>query len=254
MDKKRPFYHEYAWAYDLLVDSNTYKQLSFIKTIVSLHLLPQPLQVLDAGCGTGSLAIALAGDGHQVTAIDLSEPLLEEAKRKNTNEQNLTFVTVNILELETSNTYDLIVCRGVLNDFTLDEQREKLFSIFHKALRPNGLLVADVRDWEATQQRKTEKPLYKKKVKTNKGTLTFTSVTHLNPTSQTLEISESHRLETKKGTFDSDSFFVMKCWNLNEIVQYSQKVKFSVENLLGGYDINTKKGETDRIVFVLKKL
>jgi SAM-dependent methyltransferase len=38
--------------------------------------------VLEIGCGTGSLAAALAGLGASVTAMDVSEPLLSEARKK----------------------------------------------------------------------------------------------------------------------------------------------------------------------------
>lgn len=38
-------------------------------------------KALDAGCGTGFLAILLAQDGWEVTAIDSSEAMLEEGKK-----------------------------------------------------------------------------------------------------------------------------------------------------------------------------
>lgn len=44
-------------------------------------LPPAPLDVLDVGTGTGQAAIVLAGLGHRVTGIDLSEGMLEQARR-----------------------------------------------------------------------------------------------------------------------------------------------------------------------------
>jgi 2-polyprenyl-3-methyl-5-hydroxy-6-metoxy-1,4-benzoquinol methylase len=46
------------------------------------HLPTPPAAVLDAGCGTGSLSVALAELGHQVTGIDLSPAMLALAKKK----------------------------------------------------------------------------------------------------------------------------------------------------------------------------
>ncbi|WFE21389.1 class I SAM-dependent methyltransferase [Solwaraspora sp. WMMD937] len=43
-------------------------------------LPPAPLDVLDVGTGTGQAAIVLAGLGHRVTGIDLSEGMLERAR------------------------------------------------------------------------------------------------------------------------------------------------------------------------------
>jgi len=38
--------------------------------------------VLDVGCGTGSLALLLAEQGHRVTGVDLSPVMVERARRK----------------------------------------------------------------------------------------------------------------------------------------------------------------------------
>jgi ubiquinone/menaquinone biosynthesis C-methylase UbiE len=45
------------------------------------------LNVLDLGCGTGRHAIWLAGGGAEVTAVDFSDGMLEEARRKSGAEQ-----------------------------------------------------------------------------------------------------------------------------------------------------------------------
>ncbi|WP_432075470.1 methyltransferase domain-containing protein [Streptomyces wuyuanensis] len=45
-------------------------------------LPPEPSDVLDLGCGTGSLALLAAGQGHRVTAVDLSPRMVEAARRK----------------------------------------------------------------------------------------------------------------------------------------------------------------------------
>jgi SAM-dependent methyltransferase len=45
--------------------------------------LPEaPSDVLDLGCGTGSLALLAARDGHRVTAVDLSERMIARAREK----------------------------------------------------------------------------------------------------------------------------------------------------------------------------
>ncbi|WP_055589309.1 class I SAM-dependent methyltransferase [Peterkaempfera griseoplana] len=41
-----------------------------------------PADVLDAGCGTGSLSLLLARSGHRVTGVDLAPRMIEQARRK----------------------------------------------------------------------------------------------------------------------------------------------------------------------------
>src|SRR6266513_2164836 len=38
--------------------------------------------ILDVGCGTGRVAVALAADGHEVVGIDLSAPILRLAQQR----------------------------------------------------------------------------------------------------------------------------------------------------------------------------
>ncbi len=47
---------------------------------------PKPARILDLGCGTGvPTAKVLAEAGHRVLGVDISEGMLEEARRKHRN-------------------------------------------------------------------------------------------------------------------------------------------------------------------------
>lgn len=45
-------------------------------------LPPAPARVADLGCGTGSLSVLLAGQGHEVCGIDLAPRMVERARAK----------------------------------------------------------------------------------------------------------------------------------------------------------------------------
>lgn len=44
--------------------------------------IPAPARVLDLGCGTGTLSVLLARQGHRVTGVDLSPRMVELARAK----------------------------------------------------------------------------------------------------------------------------------------------------------------------------
>ncbi len=78
---RRPFYAEYAWAFDLLIDRPIRKECAAIADwFVARGCLPGA-DLLDAGCGTGRYAAELARRGYVVQGIDLSAELIEVARR-----------------------------------------------------------------------------------------------------------------------------------------------------------------------------
>jgi 2-polyprenyl-3-methyl-5-hydroxy-6-metoxy-1,4-benzoquinol methylase len=77
------------------------------------------LKVLDAGCGQGTKAIAVGRLGHTVVGVDVSEKLLDHARRAAENEseavrRRLSFQRGDLLDLtEHFGRYDLVCCHGV---------------------------------------------------------------------------------------------------------------------------------------------
>ncbi|MFI6597215.1 class I SAM-dependent methyltransferase [Nonomuraea sp. NPDC050536] len=94
-------------------------------TFIASHLPPVPARVLDAGCGTGSLAACLLSDGYDVTAIDidpsLASPLVRVADICSYEDSpfdavifSLSLHHVHSLELAVSRARELLSPGGVL--------------------------------------------------------------------------------------------------------------------------------------------
>ncbi|MDJ0651297.1 MAG: magnesium protoporphyrin IX methyltransferase, partial [Xenococcaceae cyanobacterium MO_188.B19] len=87
------------------------------------------ISVCDAGCGVGSLSIPLAKAGAQVSASDISEKMVGEAKEKAQSiledTSNLNFA-VQDLEALTGN-YHSVICLDVLIHYPT-EDAEKMIS------------------------------------------------------------------------------------------------------------------------------
>lgn len=250
---RRPFYTEYAWAFDLLIDRPVRKECAVIVAwLVDRGVVPGS-EILDAGCGTGRYAIELARRGYVVRGVDLSPELIDVAIRAaGDSTHGVSFGVGDIAHLPTSR-YAAILCRGVLNDIIGDADREAIIAAFAEALQPTGVLILDVREWGASVERKTREPLFRKRVATNRGELTFTSVTTLDLEHRRLLIAERHELMEQAGPRVSDYHFVMRCWERTELEVLLARHGFGKISWFGAYDPNVGMGITDRLVVVAQR-
>jgi len=246
----RPFYGEYAWAFDLLIDRPVTKECTAIADWLVARGVVPGARLLDAGCGTGRYAIELGRRGYVVEGIDRSPELIDVAKRRVIDQpRSVSFHVGDLLGLP-HHEYDGILCRGVLNDFVDAGSRQQAFNSFAGALRRGGVLILDVREWEATKDRKQREPLFRKSVDTNRGKLTFTSVTELDPERHQLLLSETHALVNDDGEHSRDYRFVMRCWTKGELDFAFGSAGFGSVAYFGAYDPGIHAGATDRLIAV----
>lgn len=247
----RPFYSDYAWAYSLLVEAPLSRRCDFICDRLSREGILPGAHLLDAGCGPGHYSIELARRGYSVTGLDASPHFIAEAQgQPEASALPVTFIVGDIRTLPPSLQVDGILCRGVLNDLTEDAECLWAISSFAGALRQGGLLLFDVRDWQATSARKAREPVTRKIVQTDRGLLTFHSVTQLDESSHRLFITERHTLAGLRGEQSADYQFVMRCWTEDEVRRRLDLAGFIPLSLLGGYDEGSPLGSTDRIVCI----
>jgi len=146
---ERPFYSLHADAYDLLINDPVEPWVEAVHDrLVRAGQLRA--SVLDAGCGTGRHAAALIAKGHQVDLADSSRELLSRAGERCPAARTLQ---VDICAMEVTAEYHAVTCRGVLNDMTIEEERESAVASLTACLRPGGSLFLDVREAQASRLR-----------------------------------------------------------------------------------------------------
>jgi len=114
-DREAPYYdilHSEIW--------NFYEQLLIKKDIKQIiKIVGKPAQVLDVGCGTGNLSLKFLMLGSRVTALDISQRMLDilQSKVSNTLKRRICVVCRDVDEFlaEEKEYYDVICFSSVLH-------------------------------------------------------------------------------------------------------------------------------------------
>ena len=99
----------------------------------------RPATVLDAGCGTGRVAIELARRGIAVVGVDVAASMLATAR---TLAPELTWIEHDLAALDLGRTFDVVVMAGNVPLFTPPGTETALVAGVARHVAPDGLLVA----------------------------------------------------------------------------------------------------------------
>jgi SAM-dependent methyltransferase len=98
-----------------------------------------PATVLDAGCGTGRVAVELARRAIEVVGVDVDASMLETARRR---APSLTWVQADLGEMSLGRTFDVVVMAGNVPLFTPAGTQAEVVEGCARHLAPGGVLVS----------------------------------------------------------------------------------------------------------------
>ncbi len=139
-------YRDLALSYDRLTDDVDYRAVvAFYKDILEREGLT-PRTAVDLACGTGSVALLLAEEGLQVTAVDMSEQMLSIAAHKAQDMENSPrFICQKLQQLQLPRGVDLAVCALDSLDYITDPADcAKAIRRIYRVLNPGGCFIFDV--------------------------------------------------------------------------------------------------------------
>lgn len=99
----------------------------------------EPASVLDAGCGTGRVAIELARRGVDVVGVDLDPPMLEAAREK---APDLDWVAADLRSVDLGRRFDVVAAPGNVMIFLAPGTEREVVANLARHVGPDGVLVA----------------------------------------------------------------------------------------------------------------
>ena len=104
-----------------------------------------PATVLDAGCGTGRVAIELARHGIEVVGVDVDPSMLATARARG---PGVEWVEADLRTFDVGREFDVLVMAGNVPLFTPPGTQADLVAAVARHVAPDGVLVAGFStDW-----------------------------------------------------------------------------------------------------------
>lgn len=139
----------YARYYDLLYRDKDYRsETEFVERLIHAHV-PGPCRILELGCGTGVHGIMLAGRGHDVTGLDISEEMLDIASRRAAGlppetAGRVRFVRGDVRNAGVDGCFDAVLALfHVLSYQLTNDDLRAVFSGVKTRLAPDGVFIFD---------------------------------------------------------------------------------------------------------------
>lgn len=158
----KSFYDLLASNYHLIFEdweASIRRQAAVLGAILERECGPaSTVKILDCACGIGTQALGLAKLGFQVTASDLS-PFAAERTRMEAEKRGLsvrTFVA-DMLDLTVipDRGFDAVICMdNCLPHLESEEQLLQAATQIRQKLRPDGLFMASIRDYDSLAREK----------------------------------------------------------------------------------------------------
>ncbi|MGB9597724.1 MAG: methyltransferase domain-containing protein [Candidatus Poribacteria bacterium] len=236
------FGKEYLLVYPHRDESEAKKQINFLERYVNIT---KDEKILDLCCGNGRHSIELKKLGYDVIGIDLSEDLLDSARKKAfENNIDLKLIRCDMREIPYRNYFDLVVQFFTsFGYFETDEENQKVLSAISHSLKVNGRFLIDY-----LNPNYVVKNLIEKDEKIISGLLI----------KQERWIDTAKQRVNKKITIvadDKSSVFneSVRMYSLDEIKTMLKKSDLKLTDVYGDFDGSEYSSNSPRMILIGKK-
>lgn len=148
MSDLKKHFNEEAQEFDQRVQRNLPKYNQMVEVLI--NAIPDAKEnpkILDLGCGTGNITEKTKErfPEARITCLDISENMIEIAKDKLEDYEDIEYVIGDFTQTELTTKYDAIISSLALHHIPTDEEKEKMYKSIYDALEIGGVFLnADV--------------------------------------------------------------------------------------------------------------
>jgi len=237
-------YEKVHLIYDHLMKHVDYKDWAeYIDEIVEHHGI-KGVELLDVACGSGSFLPHFYEMGYDLTAVELSEEMILQAKEKVEYFDDIQIFQQDMTQLSLDKTYDVVVCLfDSVNYLPSSDLLVLFFNHIAKVLKPEGIFIFDV----ATQY----------SCKRHFGNFTENGTVGSVQYNRRCTYSFQDNIQTSVFTLETDDetfkeTHQQRIYSIEEIERAIQQSGLRCIATHGDFDLDPIDAETERAHFVLK--
>jgi len=212
--------------------------------------------VVEWGAGTGRIAVPLATAGHDVTAVEVSERMVERGRKKR---DSVRWVVGNMRDAKAGRRFGLAVC--AFNSFLCLLTVEDALAFLRNAreqLEPGGLLGIEVSSFspeELAQEPGGPALRYDFTRESADGGLDRFSVSRYDPASQMLSMHLFYELYGADGKLEEKRAhdLAIRLTNRDEMTLMLRLAGFEVEAVYGGFEGEPFAAWSDHLIVLARR-
>ena len=232
-------FKNYAKYYDFLYQDKDYdRECNFIEEV--FETTKKPKKILEIGCGTGSYTKILLSRGYKVTGVDISDKMLEIARKK----CSAKFIKGDIRTVKIDEKFDCCLAMfAVMGYITKNRDIMKALINIRKHLKANGIFIFDV--WNGLSVMRILPEQRIKKVEDDKVKIIRYATPKLIAFEHICEVNYNLLILNKKENIyhEINEKHMMRYYFPQEIVYYLEESGFEVINICPFLNLNGKVDE-----------
>lgn len=242
---------------DLIYDANMYDGMNTFLLDLQFYKkwLPKNkgAKILELCCGTGRLTIPIAKDGYDISGVDYTSSMLEQAKVKAAETGlDIRFIEGDIRTLDLQEKYDLIfIPFNSIHHLYKNEDLFKAFNAVKKHLKNGGLFLLDCFNPNIqyiVEGEKEQKEIAGYTTEDGREVLIKQTMRYENKT-------QVNRIEWHyyvNGEFNSIQNLDMRMFFPQELDSYLERNGFDIIHKYGGFEEETFSDKSEKQVFVCR--